>query len=53
MLLAIDFDDYLIAEESVAAAPVFAFQSTCINGSEFDAPETERLAEYSDALLGE
>jgi len=53
MLLAIDLHEDLIDEEGITITSVFAFQSTCINGSEFDTPQADRLAGYIDASLGE
>ena len=43
MLLAIDPDEYLIDIEGIAIALVLSFQSAGVNGTEFDAPETDRL----------
>ena len=53
MLLAVDLYKYLIDIEGIAVASVLAFQSTCINRSEFDTPEADRLAGYTNASLSE
>jgi len=53
MLFAVDFDENLIDVEGVAIASVLAFQSACINGTEFDAPETDRLAADGDASFSQ
>jgi hypothetical protein len=37
MLLAVDFDENLINEESITIAPVLSLQAAGINGSELDA----------------
>jgi hypothetical protein len=42
-----------IDEESVAVTPVFSFQSACINGTEFDAPQPDRFSANGDASLGQ
>ena len=53
MLLAVDFDEYLINVERVAEASVFSFQSSTVYSTEFDAPETDRLSADGDASLGQ
>ncbi len=53
MLLAIDFDEHFINEESVALPLVLSLQSACINGTEFYAPETDRFSGYCDASLAQ
>jgi hypothetical protein len=53
MLLAVDLYKYLIDIEGIAVASVLAFQSTCINRSEFDTPEADRFPTDRDASLGE
>ena len=52
MLLAIDLHEGFIDEEGVAIASVVSFQSSGVHSSEFDAPETDRLAADSDTTLG-
>jgi len=39
--------------ESVAVALVLSFQSAAINGTELDAPETDRFSRHSDASFSE
>ena len=51
MLLAVDFDEYLMDEESVAIAPMFSHQSPRINGPELETPESNRFSGYNDASL--
>jgi hypothetical protein len=51
MLLVIDLYEDFIDVESVAIAPVLSLQSTCVNGTELDAPEPDRLAGYGYAAL--
>ena len=53
MLLAVDLYKYLIDIEGIAVASVLAFQSTCINRSEFDTPEADRFPTDRDASLDE
>ena len=53
MLLAVDLDEDFIDVESVAVASVLSFQSACINGSEFDAPEADRFSADSDAAFSQ
>jgi hypothetical protein len=52
-LLAIDLHQDLIDEQGIAETPMLSFQATCINGTEFDAPETDRFSANSDASLSE
>jgi hypothetical protein len=52
-LLAIDLHEDLIDEQGIAETPMLSFQATCINGTEFDAPETDRFSANSDASLSE
>jgi hypothetical protein len=51
MLLAIDFYEDLINEESIAIALVFSLQSAGINGTKLDTPQADSLAAYGDASL--
>ena len=53
MLLAVDLHKDFVNVESINVAAVLALQSTGINGSELDAPETDRFSGYSDASLSE
>jgi hypothetical protein len=58
MLLAIDLlarhtgEDF-IDVEGVTVASVLSFESACINGTEFDAPKTDRFAADGDVSLGQ
>jgi len=53
MLLTVDFDKDFIDVESIAEAPVLSFQPAGINGTELDAPETDRFSRHSDASFSE
>jgi hypothetical protein len=53
MLLAVDFDEYLIDEEGVTVASVLPFQPPCVNGAELDTPEAYCFAAYDNASLSE
>ena len=53
MLLAIHLYEYFINVEGISVAPMFAFQSACINGSELNAPESYRFSGYSDVSLSQ
>ena len=52
-MLAVDFDKDFIDVERVAISSVLSLQSTCIDGTEFDAPEADRFATDGDASLGQ
>ncbi len=39
--------------ESIAVASMLSFQSACINGSEFDAPQSDRFTADSDSKLSQ
>ena len=47
------FDEDFVDVESVAVASVLAFQSTCINRSEFNTPEADRFPANSYASFSE
>ena len=63
MLLTVDLNDpglrargngeYFIDKEGVPEAPVLSFQPAGINGTELDAPETDRFSRHSDASFSE
>ncbi len=52
MLLTVYFYEGFIEEKGIAIAPVFSFQSACINGTELDAPEADRFTADSDTAFG-
>ena len=52
MLLTVYFYEDFIDEKGIAIAPVFSFQSACINGTELDAPEADRFTADSDTAFG-
>jgi hypothetical protein len=43
----------LVDEEGVTISLVSSFQATCVDGSEFDAPEAYRFSTDSDAAFSE
>ena len=53
MLLAVDFDEYLINVERVTEASVFSFQSSTVYSTELDTPEAGCFAADRDASFGE
>jgi hypothetical protein len=53
MLLAVALHEYLIDIKGVAVASVLVLQTTCINGSELNAPQTDGLAGDSYASFRE
>ena len=53
MLFAVDLHEDFIDMEGIAVASVFAFQPASINGTELDAPETDRFSGYSDVSLSQ
>ena len=52
MLLAVDFYEDFIDEESITITAVLSLQTAGMNGTEFDALEADRLAADGDASLG-
>jgi hypothetical protein len=53
MLVAVNLHEHLVDEEGIAVATVVSLQTVSINGAKLYAPETNRLAGYSDASLGQ
>ena len=53
MLFADDFDEHFIDEEGVTITSMFTLQSACINGTEFDASEANRLAADGDTAFSQ
>ena len=53
MLLAIYFDEDFINIEGVAITSVLSLQSSSVNGTELDAPETDRFPGDDDSSLSE
>jgi len=53
MLIAVDFDEYLINVERVTEASVFSFQSSTVYSTELDAPEADCFAADGDASFCE
>ena len=53
MLFAIDPDKDFINVEGIAEASVLSLQSSGINSSKFDTPETDRFATDGDTSLSE
>ena len=53
MLLAINLYEYFIDVESIAETSVLALQSTCIDGTKLDTPESDRFAAYGDTSFGQ
>ncbi|MEH6548337.1 MAG: hypothetical protein V7711_18705 [Pseudomonadales bacterium] len=51
VLLSLYLDENFVDEESITVPSVLSFQSACINGAEFDAPETNGFAANGDALF--
>jgi hypothetical protein len=53
VLFAVDFDEHFIDEEGITIASMFTLQSACINGTEFDTPEANRLAADGDIAFSQ
>jgi len=53
MLLAVYLHEDFIDVEGITVASVLSLQSLGVQGTEFDAPETDSLSGYSDAPLGQ
>jgi hypothetical protein len=53
MLLAINFDEDFINKECIAVASVLSLQSAGVNGSEFDAPQTDSFSTDRDPTFGQ
>ena len=53
MLPSVDLDKYFIDVKGVAVALMLSFQSARINGSELNAPQSDRFTANSDAPLGQ
>ena len=53
VLFAVYFYENFIDIEGVAVASVLSFQSACIDSTEFDAPQADCFAGYSDATFSE
>jgi hypothetical protein len=53
VLLAVDFDEDFVDVEGIAIATMLAFQSTCIDGTKLDTPESDRFAAYGDTSFGQ
>ena len=49
----VDLDEDFINVEGVAVAVVLSLESACINGTELDAPQADRLPCDDDAPLGQ
>ena len=52
-VLAVHFHEDFIDVKGVAVALMLSFQSTCINGTKFDTPETDRFPADRDTPLCE
>ena len=53
MLLTFDLHEDLVDEEGIAVAPVFSFQASGEEGSEFDTPEPDGFPADNDASLSQ
>ena len=51
MLLAIDLHEDFIDVEGIAVTSVLSLQAACIDGSELDTPQANRLTSDDDAAL--
>jgi hypothetical protein len=51
MLFTVDIHKDFIDLEGIAVATVFTLQSSRVNGSEFDAPQSDRFSTDGDATL--
>jgi len=52
VLLAVYLDEHFIDVKGITVASVFSLQAACVNGSEFDTPESDCFAADVDASLG-